>query len=90
MRAAAVTGAADSNGVNAVSLGWIDAAVTGRAPAAPQDAQTTRARAGGACILGRLARAEETADAIALLLSDATSSATDTESNVGGGVLCNR
>lgn len=90
MRAAAITGAADSIGVNAVSLGWIDTAVTGRALAELPGAEVVRTKAGGAYILGRLARSEEAADAIASLLSDTASFVTDTESIVGGGVLCSR
>lgn len=76
--------------VNAVNPGWVDTAFTDHALAEPQDGEAVTAREGDAHILGRMARPDEFADAIAFLMSDAASVVTGTELIVDGGSLCMR
>jgi len=87
MSTAAIIGAADTIRVSAVSLGRVDAAVTGRALAELPDANANSAKVSSACILSRLVQPEEVAAAIAFLLSDAVSFVADTDSIFGGDLL---
>jgi NAD(P)-dependent dehydrogenase (short-subunit alcohol dehydrogenase family) len=73
--------------VNAVSPGWVDTDFTNRALAQLPDGEAIRQSADRAHLLGRMARPEEVAEAIAFLLSPEASFIAGEELFVDGGFM---
>ena len=87
MRAACGEFAARGVRVNAVSPGWVDTAFTESGLAQLPDGDAIRDHAGAAHLLGRMARADEVAEAMWFLMSDEASFITGEELFVDGGFM---